>query len=114
MNLQGYLDLAAARVWGISHRPTAASRTRSVVLSAGQLRQLEADLECPLHQPADPRPSLPARGASTVVAGVTVDDLPVTLVGSCRGEFAGVGRYWVPNPLTRDTIKSLAGPPPQR
>ena len=114
MNLQGYLDLAAARVCVISTADRSPSRTRSFVLSAGQLRQLEADFNA--HSTSQPilGRACPGGGASTVVAGVTVDGQLVTLVGSCRGEFAGVGRYWVPNPLTRDTIESLAGHPPQR
>jgi hypothetical protein len=113
MNLQGYLDLAAAKVCVISTSPGSPSHTRSFVLSVAQLRQLEADFNA--HSTSQPilDRACPRSGASTRVAGITADGQQVMLFGSCTGEFAGIGRYWVPNPVTRATIKALAGHPPQ-
>jgi hypothetical protein len=113
MNLQGYLDLTAAKVCVISTSDGSPSHTRSFVLSVGQLRQLEADFNA--HSTSQPilDRACPS-GASTVVAGITADGQQVMLFGSCTGEFAGIGRYWVPNPVTRATIKALAGHSPQR
>jgi hypothetical protein len=114
MNLEGYLDLAAADVCVISTSGDATRHARSFALSAGQIRQLEADFNA--HSTSQPTigRACPGSRVSTVLAGVTVDGQPVMLYGSCTGEFAGVGRYWVPNPATPAAIWALTGHPRQR
>jgi hypothetical protein len=114
MNLQGYLDLAAANVCVISTSGDATKHVRSFGLSAAQLHRLEADFNA--HSTSQPtvNRACPGSRVSTVVAGVTVDGRPVMLFGSCTGEFAGIGRYWVPNPATLAAIGALTGRPRQR
>jgi hypothetical protein len=115
MSLRGYLHLAAASVCPASPGPGNSSSRSAFPLSPPQLRELEADFNA--HSTSSPRirPSCGTKRRSTVLSGLTVDGHQVQLYAdACTGEFAGVGRYWVPSAATRATIRAVMGQRAQR
>jgi hypothetical protein len=116
MTLRGDLELAAASLCvpprGSGDR---SDRSTSFPLSPAQLRQVEADFNA--HATTSPTLAGDCRTQppSTAVSGVTVDGQEVLLYADgCTGEFAGIGRYWVPSAATRATLSSVLGDSGQR
>jgi hypothetical protein len=111
MTLRGYLELASASLC-IPTRGSGESSRRAAAfpLSPVQLRQVESDFNA--HSTTSPTLEGECRDKppSTAVSGITVDGRPVLLYADgCTGEFAGIGRYWVPSAATRTTISSVLG-----
>jgi hypothetical protein len=111
MTLRGYLELVAASLCA----PPGGSGDRSrglaaFPLSPAQLRQVEDDFNA--HSTTSPtlKGDCRSKPPPTAVSGVTADGREVLLYADgCTGEFAGVGRYWVPSAATRATISSVLG-----
>jgi hypothetical protein len=111
MTLRGYLELVAASLCvpprGSGNRPPWFA---SFPLSPAQLRQVEDDFNA--HSTMSPTLEGDCRSKPppTVVSGVTADGREVLLYADgCTGEFAGIGRYWVPSAATRATMSSVLG-----